>query len=274
MQSDNQRYDSYRLPVPKEYDSVFSHFYIAANNTADSITKTLLPSFQTIMVLSFGSSVLMSSEHQTSFAMDKCIVLGPIKSAFEYTLSPQAQIMVINFKDDAFYRFFGQAIISEFQPCDPDDITENNCFHNLWHQLNQLKDTWQRIDCLLSFCRPYLSPQNKTASLLANFKSDIQHPIKSIADETGQSERNIQLKQKKYFGYSAKELARYRRFMKTIELIQTLTLSDHMIDWFEVIDKCGYYDQSQLIHDFKYYINLSPKNYLKFQQDICQSAAD
>jgi AraC-like DNA-binding protein len=41
------------------------------------------------------------------------------------------------------------------------------------------------------------------------------------------------------------------------------------MDWFEVINECGYYDQSQLIHDFKHYINLSPAKYLKFQQDIC-----
>jgi len=40
-------------------------------------------------------------------------------------------------------------------------------------------------------------------------------------------------------------------------------------DWFTIIDHLGYYDQSHLINDFKYYLNLSPTKYIKFQQDIC-----
>lgn len=46
------------------------------------------------------------------------------------------------------------------------------------------------------------------------------------------------------------------------------------IDWFEIINKCGYYDQSQLIHDFKHYLNISPTKYVKFQQDICIANAE
>ncbi|MFZ0596955.1 MAG: AraC family transcriptional regulator [Flavobacterium sp.] len=39
------------------------------------------------------------------------------------------------------------------------------------------------------------------------------------------------------------------------------------------MDQCGYYDQSQLIHDFKYYMNISPTKFLKFQNDIYGSKA-
>ena len=107
------------------------------------------------------------------------------------------------------------------------------------------------------------------ADRLFDFKEQSLNPIKSVASLNSQTERNTQLNHKKHFGYSAKEYNRYNRFIKTIELLQNLASSTSKTDWFEIITQCGYYDQSQLIHDFKYYINLSPTNYLKFQQDIC-----
>ncbi|WP_240432859.1 helix-turn-helix transcriptional regulator [Taibaiella koreensis] len=206
--------------------------------------------------------------------MDKCIVLGPIKAAFEYILSPGAQILVANFKDDAFYRFFGKPFLSDHLPMNPDEAMADNCFTYLWHQLNKTTIVTDKVNCILDFCRPYLKLQNNTVALLANFKADVLNPIKSVADTTGQSERNIQLMHKKYFGYSAKEVNRYQRFIKAVGLVQQALLSQHAIDWFEIIDECGYYDQSQLIHDFKHFINLTPKSFVKFQQDICQASAE
>lgn len=74
---------------------------------------------------------------------------------------------------------------------------------------------------------------------------------------------------KNIWGYSAKEISRHQRFLKAVELVQNMALSNSKADWFDVVNKCGYYDQSQLIHDFKHYTHLSPSKYLKFQQDIC-----
>ncbi|AZB11004.1 AraC family transcriptional regulator [Chryseobacterium sp. G0162] len=274
MKSDDQTYHNYRLPVPKEFETVFSHFYFAENNSKDPVTKTLLPSFQTIMVFNFGTKARLISSVQNEIEIDKCIVLGPIKSAFEYTLTPGAQILVANFKDDAFYRFFGKAFLSDHLPTHPDEAMEENCFTCLWHHLNGITGISDKVDFILDFCRPYLKLQDSTSALLANFKDDTLNPIQSIAEETGQTERNIQLMHKKHFGYSAKEVSRYKRFIKAIGKIQQVLLSSKNVDWFEIVDECGYYDQSQLIHDFKHFINLSPKHFVRFQQDICQVSAE
>ncbi|MDH7460525.1 helix-turn-helix domain-containing protein [Chitinophagaceae bacterium 26-R-25] len=274
MASDEQTYHNYRLPVPPEFEAIFSHFYFAENDSAAPLTKTLLPSFQTIMVFNFGSKASLVSRAQTEIEISRCIVLGPIKCAFDYTLPPGAQILVANFKADAFYRFFGKAFLSDHLPINPDEAVEENCFTYLWHQLDKIDSVEQKVDCILDFCRPYVRSQSATSALLTNFKSGSLNPIKSIADETGQTERNIQLMHKKHFGYSAKEINRYQRFEKAIGLIQQIASTTGSVDWFEIIDECGYYDQSQLIHDFKHFINLSPKNFLKFQQDICQASAE
>ncbi|AXY73261.1 helix-turn-helix domain-containing protein [Paraflavitalea soli] len=271
MKENDQENNNFRIAVPADYAGFFSHFYYAENKTAASITKTLLPTYQTILIFNFGTKVFLHSKQDTQVEISKCLVLGPIKQAFDYTLPANAEILVVTFKDDAFYRFFGNASIAEHVPMDPDDILNENCFSVLWNELNKIKDTNLRVDHILKFCDPYLRQQNTIAEQLTGFKDQTLNPIKSVASEISQTERNVQLIHKKHLGYSAKEFNRYLRFLKAIELIQDIVSADSKVDWFEIISECGYYDQSQLIHDFKHYINISPAKYLKFQQDICIS---
>lgn len=269
MTKNKEKYNNFRIAVPTDYEEVFSHFYFAENTSSDIITKTLLPSYQTILIFNFGTRAFLNSKQDTKIEIDKCLVLGPIKQRFDYSLPPNSKILVANFKDDAFYRFFGNATIAENLPIDPDELSDENCFTALWNELNQISDTTNRVNYILEFCKPYLQQRNLIAEQFINFRDETLDPIKSVASERHQSERNIQLNHQKYLGYSAKEFHRYQRFIKAIELIQSIASKSSKIDWFEIIHECGYYDQSQLIHDFKNYINLSPTKYLKFQQDVC-----
>lgn len=269
MTEKNSGYNDFRIAVPAAYNEVFSHFYFAENKSDKVICKTLLPSYQTILIFNFGTKPSFCTKLNTTIEIDKYLLLGPIKQAFNYSLPPQAQILTLNFKDDAFYRFFGNVSIPEHLPIDPDDLLNDNCFTILWHELNKMTDTNLRINHILKFCEPYLQHRNKIAEQLANFKNLTLDSIKSVAIQNSQTQRNTQLYHKKYFGYSAKEVSRYERFLKTIEYLQNIALNNSKVDWLDVVTECGYYDQSQLIKDFKHYINLSPTKYLKFQQDIC-----
>lgn len=264
-----QGYNNHRISVPAEFAEVFSHFYFAKNDTQLPLTKTLVPNFQTIFIFSFGTTVYLNSNQYSKTKLDNYIFLGPIKQAFDYTLDVGAEIFVINFKDDAFYRFFGNALLSDHLPFNPEDEINQSCFSSLWDKLKQIDDQNERANFILEFSKPYLGIKNIKSELLVNFKDSIYNPIKSVAKETQQSERSIQLHHKKYFGYSFKEINRYNRFLKAVENIEKTIAINKKVEWFEIINQCGYYDQSQLIHDFKYFINLTPSRFLKLQQDIC-----
>ncbi len=269
MIANNPGYNSFRIAIPTGFEDVFTHFYIAENKSNEIINKTLFPSYQTILIFSFGEKPYLLSRQQTRIEIDKYLMIGPIKHAFDYFLPPNAEMLIVNFKDDAFYRFFGNTSIAEHTPVNPQDLVNDDCFRILWLELNKIKDTHTRVDRILQFSKLYLANRNEIAKQLANFKEQSLNSIKSVASQNNQTERNIQLKHKKHFGYSAKEHNRYERFLKTVEFIQNLASSTSKIDWFEIVTECGYYDQSQLIKDFKHYINLSPTKYLKFHQDIC-----
>ncbi|WP_194778083.1 helix-turn-helix domain-containing protein [Pararhodonellum marinum] len=263
------KYINLKIGVPTDFEDVFSHFYFAENRSADIVTKTLLPSFQTILTLNFGNKALLRSKNNTDVSIDRCFVFGPIKQAFDYSLPPNSKVLVANFKDDAFYRFFGIAAVAEPLPKNPDDLSDEICFTILWEELNKIDDVNHQISYMLDFFKPYLRRKNKIAQKFANLTLDNLSLIKSVASQEKQTERNIQLQHKKYLGYSSKEINRYKRFLKAIELIQNTAGTTIKIDWFKIINECGYYDQSQFIRDFKYYLNISPTKYLKFHQDIC-----
>lgn len=273
MQELHPEYHQLKISVPQEFESVFTHFYFAENSSSGSVTKTLLPSYQTIMLFCFGKNAFMTTLENTVVEVNKCVVLGPVRQAFDYTLPAGSSILVANFKDDAFYRFFGKAMISS-RGTHPDELLQDNCFTELWHQICNCASPQEKTAHILEFCRPYLQNQDETSRLLSTFDNISLNPVKIIAEQTGQSERNIQLKQKEQFGYSSKELARYSRFLKAITIIEKELESGNKIEWFAVIDQCGYYDQSQLIHDFKHFITMSPSQYVKFQKDICRSGSD
>ncbi|MNX50369.1 Helix-turn-helix domain protein [compost metagenome] len=265
--------NNYRIAVPSAFKTVFSHFYFAENKTNFPITKTLLPSFQTILVFNFGTKSALKSNQNTILEVEKCIVLGPIKQTFDYTLEPNSEILVANFKEDAFYRFFGNALFDAL-PIHPDALIHENCFSLLWEALKKIPDTTERVDYILDFCKPYLSEQSKITTLLTDFKEENLNPIKAIASKVNQTERNIQLNQKKVFGYTIKEVYRYERFLKAVNEIERNIQNQSKTDWLSIVEECGYYDQSQLIHDFKFYMNISPTKFLKFQNDICSSKAE
>ncbi|PSL28136.1 helix-turn-helix domain-containing protein [Chitinophaga ginsengisoli] len=261
-------YNSYRVSVPQAFEDVFSHFYCAENKSDVAIEKTLLPSYQTIMIFNFGVPASFISRTGDQITVETCIVLGPIKHAFNYLLPSGAEILVCNFKDDAFFRFFGNADITQ-EALHPDELLHKNCFTTLWSELKQISGNEKRIETILDFSKPYLRRRDKIAEQIAGSDRNAFSPIKEISQKNKLSERSVQTNHKKHFGYTSKEMYRYSRFLKAIEILQEISLENTKIDWFEIIDRCGYYDQSQLIKDFNHYLHLSPSKYLKFQESIC-----
>lgn len=262
---------SERIPVPAEWEEVFDPFYYAANHQSESIQKKLLPNFQTILVFSLGTPALIYIDG-VALRVTNSLVTGPLKAALEYELPPGCEILVVNFKFDTFYRFFGRSL-KEYSTVlqDPDELIHTHCFSDMWQELKDTKDNAQRIEKILDFAAGYLRERDPGSDdIIRNgLGESALNPVKLVADKSGQSERNVQLNYKKYLGYSAKEMNRYQRFRNAVSFVRASSQKQEAIDWFEVIDRCGYYDQSHLIHDFNHYLDITPNQFLKLQQTIC-----
>lgn len=269
----HQGYSSKSIPVPPGWEAVFSPFYYAANRQQKTVIKRLLPTFQTILVFSFGHTTYIHPAGAQLLTIENSMVIGPLKKTLEYHLPPGSEILVANFKADAFYRFFGKALKPYRELLlHPDELTPAHCFATLWQELKTLPVVEQRVAKLLDFAGTYLREREIAAEYIINSKvPESLNPVKLIAHQNQQSARTIQLQYQKYLGYSAKEINRHQRFQKAVVLIQQ-QITTNTIDWFEVIHQCGYYDQSHLIHDFNFYMDISPVQFLKLQEDICIAA--
>jgi len=262
----HQSYVSYRIEPPLEFSEIVTHFYVARNEGSLPVTKTLIPTFQAILIFNFGAPGMLLFDENTEAFQGKCLVLGPIKKPLGYTLAATSEIFVVNFKDDAFYRFFGNVMHGLDAPKNPDDFLENDCFEQLWQKLLQVGSDGKRIELLLDFCQPYLEERDPIASQLTSFDDETQNEVKAIAADLKLTERTIQKAYKKRFGFTAKEKARYQRFLRVIRDVGDATTN---VDWQQLTHRHNYYDQSHLIRDFKLYLGVSPQHYLKLRNDMC-----
>ncbi|MBO9151801.1 helix-turn-helix domain-containing protein [Chitinophaga sp. GCM10012297] len=260
-----EKYSEGRIPVPANWEEVFSPFYFAANNGDAPVRKTLVPSFQTILVFSFGPPAIVHLP-DGDVEIAASMAIGPLKTALEYTLPPGNQILVANFMLDAFYRLFGQSLKGRSQYLkNPGELVQGHCFSTLRNALANEPDNAKRVEMILDMTAGYLTERENAAETIIRNQDSPLSPVKATAGETGQSERNVQLNYQKYLGFSAKECHRHRRFLRAVELLNNRGTPD----WFEVIDQCGFYDQSHLIRDFNHYLGISPTEYLRLREEIC-----
>jgi len=252
---------SLRISVPPSWEQVFTHFYYAANHSNMPVQKQLLPTFSSIMAFNFGPPVPLQYGNETFHPIEKTLVIGPIRQSMKYTMPPGSKILVANFKDDAFYRFFGKPL--QHYLTDPDKLIQTHCFADLWQELHAIEDPAAQVEKLLDFSGLYLCERDPAAAHI--IEDGFHDSPKQIAEKSAQSERTIQLNYKKYLGFSSKEINRYQRFQKAISML----VPGQVPDWFEIIDACGYYDQSHLIKDFTHYLGVSPQVYLQMQDIMC-----
>ena len=77
-------------------------------------------------------------------------------------------------------------------------------------------------------------------------------PIRQLARELEISRRQLQRRFRSAVGIGPKQFARLVRFQKAIGLLRGA------VDWPEVIDRCGFFDQAHLIHELKAFSGHTP----------------
>ena len=79
-----------------------------------------------------------------------------------------------------------------------------------------------------------------------------------LAEETGYSECYIRRIFKQIHGISPKNFERFVRFQN---MLRTMNAAKGTIRLDELAQKCGYYDESHMMKDFKNFAGMTPQNY-------------
>lgn len=244
--------------VEPPLSDIIKHFYVIQTTTDfEETIAHLSPNFEMMLLFNFGASIKISyAADPLTEQVDRVACLGPLRKMLNYQLLPDTDLLAIVFNLDGFYRLFQ---ITPDEPYVPDAA-----ILDLWPILKRvtLEERVQILsDYILSATH---APEEGSISLLdraAYFDDPLIQPGKAIADDTNLSERTIQLRFKKYVGYSPKEMLRFLRFKQVINSIEQNPNNE--IDWFELIYDFGYHDQSHLIKDFNHFLGTTPQTFIK-----------
>ena len=94
-------------------------------------------------------------------------------------------------------------------------------------------------------------------------RADSRFAIRDIARDAGLSQRRFIELFAREVGMSPKLFCRVRRFRRALEKVRQTVVPN----WARVAVDCGYYDQSHLIHDFRFFSNLSPTEFVRLRSD-------
>jgi len=260
------------INIGEPLNDVVKHLYcIRTSENFNAIVQHLSPNLEMMLVFNFGKPVRVSfaDDEFQDLKMEKMAVVGPLRKMLNYEILPNTSLIAVVFTADGFYRLFQLPVdsLSGETVIDPDELLGISGFEALWQELSKLKDLEQKVDLLKAYGLSFIQRPEEGSMPLLNgigyFQQESVQPVRAIAMDSDLSERTIQLRFKKYLGYSPKELLRFIRFKKVIH--QILQMENEQVDWYSLIETFGYHDQSHLIKDFHHYLGTTPQ---KFVRDI------
>lgn len=88
--------------------------------------------------------------------------------------------------------------------------------------------------------------------------------IRGLSDEIGISQNHLLTHFRRMVGLSPKELGCLYRLQQVLRTID----ANQLVDWVQIAQRCGYYDQAHFIKDFKTRLGLGPTDYLRLRRQI------
>ncbi len=258
----------YEVEAP--LNEVIRHFfYMQTPPGSEPQVFNLLPNFEVMLIFNFGTpiSATFNNDQLERHTLHRTLLISPLRKTLNYELQAGADAIVMVCSLNGFYRLFNIPIdeISRRDLWDPEVLLHESSMTTIYEKLCLLSGAEERI-AAMNACFTALINANNPAfeGLMDNisyFNDTAIQPGKAIAQDIKVSERTVQQRFQKYLGYSPKEMLRYLRFKKMVDHV--LSVGDQNIDLFELIEMHGYYDQSHLTKDFKYFMGTTPGKFLK-----------
>lgn len=194
---------------------------------------------------------------------------GPMSRPMRMSLTGPVNLFGICFQPGGGYPFF-QYPAHELanENIDVDDIWGTKGREVVEQVQNECSTTQSRIEAVSMYLKNRLESNlredvvvKKAIQILESCKGRIT--IDQLVCRLGLSRRHLARKFKERIGMSPKQLCRNIRFKFVYKLIETA--SHH--NWADIALACGYYDQSHLINEFKYFTGSSPDAYFHSTPD-------
>jgi AraC-like DNA-binding protein len=184
-------------------------------------------------------------------------------------LQKSVECLTIMFTHTGFFKLFGIPM-NEIQGC-IFDITEFKLkgFRETIDRIEESTENDKRAEILNTYFSKQLINTEKIRDrfrhvdlIITNIQSSNSiRNVRILANNTFTTERTLENWFKSSVGNSPKEFISIIRFQQIIE--QIYQCNTEVLDWFNIICKYGYYDQSHFINEFKAATSVTPDYFLK-----------
>ena len=242
----------------------------------ENYTESILPSG--VVEIVFNLSAPMSAIFPDGSKIEKaprCFIQGIHSNIIQVKYKARHHLFGLRLKSYALKGLLG-IIPSEINNQAVDLSLIHSKYDALWHQLNDVNTFSDRVKIVDKFFRPReinncLRTQTLNdlffedgSRLYGSLDYDISfgkndkafESVEKLAQQVCFSSRHLNRKSKELFGLTAEDLIRYKKFLRSVELIhgEKFSLS-------EIAHLAGFFDQSHFIRTFKSFTSMTPKMY-------------
>jgi AraC-like DNA-binding protein len=231
--------------------SLVSEFWYWRGVALPSATERLLPmgTVELVVDLSNERSSILSGPHSRSFTIER---------QYEH------ELVGIHFRPGGAFPFFGAAL-GELLNLNVSlaDVCGRRAVGQLVSRVHGAPAPDEKLSVLEGWLSQLAArPIEHHAAVEYALGAFARRPIPtsaSIAAEVSMSQRRFIQLFRAQVGLPPKLFCRIRRFQAVIHAMQELDV----VDWSDLAQMGGYYDQSHFIHEFREFGGLSPSEYLR-----------
>lgn len=180
--------------------------------------------------------------------------------------SYDSEMMVISFKPGGSFPFIKTSLETFNNKVVDAAVVFGDDFFDFRNELISKESLDDILKCAEKWLLSQLEDTTFEGNIIQHFVEQINQTassvkLKSVAEQSGYSQKQFIHLFKKYVGITPKQFHRIVRFNEILPSIH----KKEDINWTAIATNCGYYDQAHFIKDFQAFSGLNPKQYVEGQ---------
>jgi AraC-like DNA-binding protein len=226
-------------------------------------------------VFNIGDQVYLSDSGTIFFDQARSFVAGPFDRFQRHRAEGQFELIGARFHLGRA-PFFARLPLGELRnrAVSLDEVWEEQALRaeiqDLELRLTQVSRMVERIDCverfLMKFLRYWEEPDPvviRAIDFIAESRGQIS--VEALTSEVRISGRQLERKFNQHVGLSPKAFCRVTRFRQVMSMIESIHRPSGGPSGCDLAYACGYYDQTHLIREFRWFTGQTPASYQRVQ---------
>jgi AraC-like DNA-binding protein len=251
-------------PNEKLTGDIDSYFIVKTNNSPVKI-DTFFPNGKPAVVFHLGDPFSYWSTENKWTVMPKISFISCATIPVTLRFGANIDTLTVLFRPHSVYNFFGLKLLPSIDAIDGNKYISSDFFQTL----QNIPSFEERVKLLNKYFLDRLSECDNEDNLLKKLCNNITSnkgivERKALAEQFNISEGYIHKLFTKKLGISVKPFSQIVRISNILEEIYREGKSD----WFEILDKYGYFDQAHFIKDFKKVTGKTPCQYYSMDKTL------